>query len=353
MIIIGCMSGTSLDGLDLAAVRFHETDGHLHYEVLAADTVPYEAGWQVALAQVMRGTALQLAEMDASFGRFVGQQVRIFMDQRGLRADLVASHGHTIFHQPHSGFTTQIGNGAYVAASAGLPAITDFRTADVAFGGEGAPLVPLGDQLLFAQYPFCLNLGGIANISFQQGGRRLAFDICAVNMVLNFLAQQLGHDYDAGGALAAMGHVDSLLLQALDAQPYFHQPAPKSLGKEAVEQLYFHHLAGAHHLSLHDQLATVTEHAAGQMARVLERSGEAGKVLVTGGGAFNTHLIYRLRELAGPDYEIVVPDALTVQFKEAIIFALLGYLRWHNRPNSLATVTGAAKDACGGALYMP
>lgn len=341
MRILGLMSGTSLDGIDLALCDIDEQG----YGVVAAETTPYPDEWRQRLSTLEHATAYEYALANVELGHYMGKAIASFFKRNSLKADAVASHGHTIFHQPHLGLTTQIGDGDAIAAETGLPVVSNFRTLDVALGGQGAPLVPIGDELLFGQYDACLNLGGIANISYRDGGRRIAYDICPCNMALNALAGRLGLDYDPDGSNARGGHLCDALLFRLNALPYYGQQPPKSLGKEWYVG-EFRPIIEASDMPVADLLCTVTHHIAGQIARVLQRQG-IGTLLVTGGGAFNSYLIDCLREMA-PQTQITVPDAMTVNYKEAVIFALLGYLRLTGKVNTLASVTGAKCDSVGG-----
>ena len=343
--VVGLMSGTSLDGLDLCCVDFR-FDGKWHYEIVKAESVDYPAELRQALATAQDMTALQYARLHSDYGLFLGEQVRAFVQRNGLKPDLVASHGQTIFHQPSVRFTAQIGSGAGIAATCGIDTVCDFRTTDVALGGQGAPLVPIGDAVLFGDYAYCLNLGGFSNISFAEGEKRLAYDISPVNYVLNHYAGQLGLAYDRDGALARSGRVCGPLLAQLDALPFYTQAGPKSLGREWVEKEVYP-LIDSYELPVEDVLATFVEHVAGQIARHVALG---GRVLTTGGGARNVYLVERMQARA-PQARFVVPDPLTIDFKEALIFALLGALYVADRPNCLATVTGAAHDNIGGCLY--
>lgn len=360
MRILGLMSGTSLDGIDLALCDIDEGG----YRVLAADTVPYYEEWRQRLSTLEHASAYEYALANVELGHYMGKTIRTFLTNNNLTAEAIASHGHTIFHQPVNrlapsgrgsiyGLTTQIGDGDAIAAETGLPVVSNFRTLDVALGGQGAPLVPIGDELLFGQYDACLNLGGIANISYRADGKRVAFDICPCNMVLNRLAAMLGYPYDEGGVNARGGQVHTCLLHELDALEYYAAAGPKSLGKEwFVDQFWpvvKAFIGVVPSLSkVRDALATVSAHIAMQIGRVLEVQ-NIGTLLVTGGGAWNSYLIEQIGEYR-PSTAITVPDKLTVNYKEAIIFALLGYLRLGGKVNTLASVTGAKCDSIGGVL---
>jgi anhydro-N-acetylmuramic acid kinase len=348
--IAGLMSGTSLDGLDIAVCRFKSNGGYWRHEILAATTIPYPAAFRQKLQNLPSGTALELAKMDADFGKFCGEQVKNFLAHQKLRCDFVASHGHTIFHQPDHNLTTQIGNGAQLSAAAGLPVVCDFRTLDVALGGQGAPLVPIGDQLLFGDYTYCLNLGGIANISFQKKNKRIAGDICPVNIVLNALAAEKKQSYDKDGKMAASGQVDATLLRKLNALTFYKKDFPKSLGREWIDRSVFPLLAKSN-LSTEDKAATFCEHIALQIAAFVQPDSADSSLLITGGGALHRFLIRRLKAHLPTNTTLVLPDKNTIAYKEALIFAFLGLHRMVGIPNALKSVTGASKDSIGGALY--
>lgn len=335
------MSGTSLDGLDLATCSFSAQG----YTVLHAKTISYSDDWKQKLATAQNRSAFEIFQLHAEFGRFIGQALKSFFDETGVVPEAVASHGHTVFHQPHLGFSTQIGCGATISAVTGLTTVCDFRSKDVALGGQGAPLVPIGDELLFSQYEACLNIGGIANISFRQHNQRIAFDICVANMVLNYLANQVGQPYDNGGVLAQSGRVNANILAAVEALDFYKLQGARSIGREWFETYFSEFLTQD---TVHNLLATFTEHAARRIAAVLNEN-KLKSVCITGGGAYNQHLIQRLQ--AQTEATLTVPDTTTVEFKEALIFAFLGYLRLDGKINTLNTVTGAQASSVGGAVY--
>ncbi len=346
---IGVMSGTSLDGTDLALCHFTENEGRWTFEIKEAVTYPYPAEWTEHLRNAHTYDGLSLALLHTSYGHYLGSVVRKFLQQLSVRPHLIASHGHTVFHQPSARMTLQIGSGAALAAETGLPVVCDFRTTDVAKGGQGAPLVPAGDQLLFGSYFFCLNLGGFANISFQQDDKRIAGDICPVNFVLNSLAIRLGHPYDPDGDLARSGKINANLFTRLNALAFYHLQPPKSLGREWVEK-NITPLFNDSGLTVHDLLRTYTEHAAFQITRVLDQD-PGHPMIVTGGGAYNTFLMERIRDHT--HNPVFIPDDLVIQYKEALIFAFLGVLRSRSQSNCLHSATGATEDSCGGAVYLP
>ncbi|MBC7451723.1 MAG: anhydro-N-acetylmuramic acid kinase [Cytophagales bacterium] len=351
--IAGLMSGTSLDGLDIAVCAFTYTKNAWKYKTLAAETIDYSDGFRQSLTDAMTLSGEELVILDRAFGKYQGDMLRTFLTKHYLSVDLVSAHGHTIFHDPQKGYTFQIGNGAALHAACGIPVVTDLRSLDIALGGQGAPLVPLGDELLFSQYGACLNLGGIANIGFIQDGKNRAFDICAVNIVLNALSLKAGQAYDDGGKLARLGTVIDGLLWELNALDFYSQPGPKSLGREWVDEVVFPLITKYEDHSIHDLLCTYTTHVAEQIGLAVKGIAPGAKrtMLITGGGAFNDFLMEQLKRITSDTIQIVIPDRNTIQYKEAIIFGLLGLLRMLNIPNTKSTVTGALHDSVSGAVY--
>jgi anhydro-N-acetylmuramic acid kinase len=345
--VLGLMSGTSLDGLDMALCRFVKTEERWDYEVIAARTHPYTEAMRTRLATATELAAREFVQLDVELASAMAKMAGTFLATQSITPDFIASHGHTIFHQPARRLTSQIGSGAVLASHTGITTVCDFRTADVALGGQGAPLVPIGDELLFGHYDACLNLGGFANISFRHRRRRVAFDVAPCNMALNYLANQLGLDCDKDGEIARKGTIDTTLLNRLNHLDYYRLSGAKSLGKEWFESV-FRPCLDDREISLTDKLRTLTEHIAQQLARA-SRGNEGETMLVTGGGAHNVYLIERLR--AAANRKIILPDSQTIDFKEAIIFAFLGILRMRGEVNCLSAVTGARMDNCGGAVY--
>ncbi len=345
---IGCMSGTSLDGLDLVACRF-TTDEAWKFEIVKAVTIPYSHKWINKLSNAAELNALEFALLHNEFGKFIGKQVADFCSDLPAEPDLVSSHGHTIFHQPHKKLTIQIGNGAQIAATTGLPTACDFRSLDVALKGQGAPLVPIGDELLFGEYELCLNLGGIANVSFRENDERKAFDICPANMAFNHFTKELGYEYDLDGNLGRTGVVQEELLSLLNSLDFYQQTGPKSLGREWFEEEFLP-LILSFQLDPKDVLRTLYEHISDQLTFSVDQYPK-GKILITGGGAHNVFLIELFSEKT--KHKTIVPSALTIDFKEAIIFAFLGVLRLRNEVNCLKSVTGANRNHSGGVIYLP
>jgi len=348
--VTGLMSGTSLDGLDIAACHFKLNNNIWSFEIEHASTVAYSQEWKKRLKNLLHSSARELAKTHFDYGRLIGEFVKRFHQETGFKPGMIASHGHTIFHDPRSGYTTQIGNGAAIAVQSGSLVVCDFRSTDVCLGGQGAPLVPIGDELLFGQYDACLNLGGFSNISLNRDGRRIAFDICPVNTVLNRISTELGQEFDKDGMLAASGNIIPELFTALNQKEYFNQSPPKSLSAEWLESAVEPLLLNMSSLPATDRLCTFTEHIALQIAKVLNEYNVINVVL-SGGGAFNKHLVRRIREQSSS--ELIVPGDMIVKYKEALIFAFLGLLRWLGSENCLATATGAVLNSIGGAVYLP
>lgn len=355
---IGLMSGSSLDGLDIAYVEFQENAGRWTHEILQADCYPYPADWMNRLKNATSLSALDYQLLHIDYGHYLGQQVNHFIEQHQLhyKVALVASHGHTTFHLPSKKMTAQLGDGAAIAAQTKLPVVTDLRALDVAFGGQGAPIVPIGEKLLLQEYDYFLNIGGIANLSINSNPY-IAFDICPANRVLNMLAADAGKEMDEDGAMAATGAINKRLLENLNALDYYKLAAPKSLANDYGTDIVYP-LIKESGCSVPDALRTCTEHIAIQISEAIFSGSNhkpqttTPKLLTTGGGAFNTFLIQQLQEkVKAYNIEVVVPDAKLVSYKEALIMALIGVLRWRQEYNVLASVTGASRDSIGGALW--
>jgi anhydro-N-acetylmuramic acid kinase len=344
------MSGTSLDGLDIALVEFEKAEEKWRYKILKSREIEYDELLVSGLSNSRELSYESLQTLDDKFGKFIAESVQNFIcDSDTRKVDLISSHGHTVHHSPEEKNTVQIGNGKIIAEITGIPVVNDFRMPDVLLGGQGAPLVPVGDSLLFGSYDACLNLGGFSNISFDREGVRRAFDICPVNTVLNNFSQKLGYDYDRNGELAAKGCINEELLNQLNTLEFYKLEAPKSLGIEWVNE-EIHPLIGTHRIGTNDMLRTWVEHAADQISMVLNEN-KIGTVLCTGGGTFNGFLLDRISKKTKA--HIVFPDAETTKFKEALIFALLGLLRWRGEINVLSSVTGACKDHSSGKVHIP
>lgn len=346
--VIGVMSGTSLDGIDLAHIHFLITDSKWSFEILEAETVPYDDFWFNILKTAVDFSEEELERLNEGYTAHLAVILNTFIKKHNLKnLDAVCSHGHTILHQPQNGFTLQIGNLPEIAKLINQTVVCDFRVQDVELGGQGAPLVPIGDRILFSDYDYCLNLGGFSNVSFEQNGDRIAFDISPVNTVLNFYANKLGLDYDDKGIISKSGQLNARLLSDLNQLEYYKNPFPKSLGFEFVKETVLP-LMEKYSIPTEDKMRTFTEHIAVQIASALPN--KEGKLLATGGGAYNDFLIERI-QFHLPNLEIIIPDKKTIEFKEALIFALLGVLKLRNEINVLSSVTGAKRDHSSGMVY--
>jgi anhydro-N-acetylmuramic acid kinase len=347
--MIGLMSGTSLDGLDMACVKFSK-DRRWSYEVLQAVTVPYSREWSSRLAEAHTLPAEAMIQLHAAYGRFLGTSCAKFIRERRIRyLDGIASHGHTVFHQPDKGFTFQLGDGNAIHAATGLTVVSDFRSLDVHLGGEGAPLVPVGDRLLFPTADLCLNLGGIANVSMEIKGKRMAFDICFCNLALNHLAREAGKTFDRYGRMAAKGTTDPGLRKRLSGAYAAVRKKRKSLGREYFEAV-IRPLLDEPSLSLSDRLRTVCESIADEIELTLPSKRRNIRMLTTGGGAWNRQLLEILRSRLAGKATVVLPSPKIINFKEAIIFAFLGLLRMRNENNVLSSVTRGKRDSCSGIM---
>ena len=342
------MSGTSLDGLDLVISRFHQIRNQWQYRILKAVTFDYPAEWKQRLSNASMFDTCSFLLFHDEYGRYIGDAVNKFLKATGVKAELVASHGHTIFHQPQNEFTFQLGSGAAIASQCNITTVSDFRTLDIALGGQGAPLVPVGDEFLFSKYRFCLNLGGFANISNRHKGSRIACDICPVNIVINNLALQAGYEYDPGGIIGSHGKINYELVKELNSLNFYSRPAPKSLGREWLEE-YFMPVLANYDISLEDLIRSVYEHIAIQISSHINNY-ENGEILVTGGGTLNTFLMELLRQKTKSTF--IIPDQQLIKFKEALVFAFLGLLRYRNEINCLASVTGARSDSSSGIIHL-
>ena len=356
---IGVMSGSSLDGLDIAFVEFQENAGKWNYEIGQADCYPYSEKWLKKLRSATTLKAMEYQLLHVEYGHYVGEQINRFIEQNKLhyQVALIASHGHTTFHIASKKMTAQLGDGAAIAAETQLPVISDLRALDLAFGGQGAPIVPIGEKWLFGDFDFFLNLGGIANVSFKSEPY-IAFDICAANRVLNMLVSNEGKEYDNEGEIAGRGELNSDLLQKLNGLDYYNQPYPKSLANDFGTDVVYPMIIEAG-CKIKDALRTYVEHIVmqikGSITKLVNGTHQTinRKLLATGGGAFNTFLVNRLsEELSHLQIEVVVPDEKLIQYKEAMIMAFMGVLRWRQEYNILSSVTGASRDTIGGALWI-
>lgn len=346
--VIGLMSGTSLDGIDLLYAQFTYKNKRWQYTLKEADTIPYSEYWKNKLQNAVNISGLELSLLDIEYGVLLGKTIRTFIEKHALSVDFVAVHGHTIFHQPHLHLTLQIGHGAYIASECGCKVINQFRNKDVSLGGQGAPLVPIGDALLFGEYDFCLNLGGIANISYQDKDKRIAFDTSICNMALNHISKKIGLPFDNKGEVARKGKLNQDLFEQLNKLDYYNLNPPKSLGYEWFES-ECKPILDTPTYETQDILHTLCEHIALQTSVIIKPL-QKKSILITGGGALNDFLIECLRKHC--EITIVAADRKLIDYKEALIFAFLGVLRYMEIPNSLKSVTGAKTDSIGGVIHL-
>ena len=347
--VIGVMSGTSLDGIDLCYAHF-AFDGSWTFQICSSKTVDYSKHWQDRLRTAIDLNPTDLENLNSDYTLHLSKEIAAFIHTKQVgKVDAVCSHGHTVFHQPDKGITLQIGNLPALATYLNQTVVCDFRTQDVALGGQGAPLVPIGDALLFSDYDFCLNLGGFANISFKPQVNRIAFDICPVNIILNHYVKSLEIPYDDGGKIASSGALCLPLLAALNQLEFYKLQPPKSLGLEWVQTDVFPQI-DAYNLEVNSVLRTVVEHSALQISKVLS-SDHLKNGLITGGGVFNSFLMHRISELSGLDLPLA--EVSIINYKEALVFGFLGVLRLKNQPNCLQSVTGASHDHSSGHIYFP
>ncbi|MBE0392004.1 anhydro-N-acetylmuramic acid kinase [Flavobacterium sp. PL002] len=346
--VIGVMSGTSLDGVDLAHIEFSIINTIWKFKIKETATIPYNKLWIERLKIAVNFSTKALEELNQEYTILLANIINNFIEKNAIvNLDAVCSHGHTILHQPHEGITLQIGNLPDIASLTRQKVVCDFRVKDVQLGGQGAPLVPIGDQLLFSEYDYCMNLGGFSNISFNNDNERIAFDIAPVNTVLNYYANKLGLDYDDKGQIAKEGTINQALLAELNDLDFYRKSFPKSLGFEFVKERVLP-IIESYKITIKDKLNTFTEHIAQQTAAALPL--KKGSLLITGGGAYNQYLISRINNLL-PDLKIIIPAKGILEFKEALIFALLGVLRLKNEINILKSVTGASKNHSSGTIY--
>jgi anhydro-N-acetylmuramic acid kinase len=346
--VIGVMSGTSLDGVDLAHIHFSILEGNWQFEILETETQSYDKDWLNKLKIAVDFSDTKLKQLNQDYTLLLGTIIKSFIEKHQLQnLDAICSHGHTILHQPQNGLTLQIGNLPEIAPITGKTIVCDFRVQDVQLGGQGAPLVPIGDRILFSEFDYCLNLGGFSNVSFEHEGKRIAFDISPVNTVLNFYANQLDLEYDDRGKISKNGKLNIDLLADLNALEYYSKPFPKSLGVEFVKTIVLP-LIEKYNIPIQDKMYTFTEHIALQISLALPW--KHGKLLATGGGTYNDFLIEKMNRHL-PQVELIIPDTKTLEYKEALIFGLLGVLKLRNEINVLSSVTGAKNDHSSGVIY--
>ena len=354
--VIGTMSGSSMDGLDIAYCTFEESGGKWTYQINIGECIPFEEHWKNNLKRITSFSAIELLRSHTAFGEWMGLAIQSFIERNQLehKVHFIASHGHTVFHEPHHKMTFQMGDGASIAAITKLPVISDLRNIDIALGGQGAPIVPIGEKLLWKEFTFFLNIGGICNATINNENQHIAFDICPANRVLNLIINEIGEVYDLNGQLAATGKLDPTLFEQLNALAYYQQKPPKSLSNEfGLEQVF--PIIQQFPISVADKLYTFCSHIAYQIKQSLApfAKEENTQIFITGGGAFHTCLINLLRnELQTLRVEVLIPEKIIIDYKEALVMALIGVLRWREENNVLSSVTGASRNSVGGALWM-
>ena len=342
---IGLMSGTSLDGLDIVYVKFHKND-YSEFEIIHSNTIEYSEFWEARLKNSIHLDTDLLSVLDYDYGQYLGNKTKEFISKNKITSvDFIASHGHTVLHQPDNGITFQVGDGQQIFNITNCITVSDFRTQDVQLGGQGAPLVPIGDRILFSEYDACVNLGGFANISYEFGDNRIAFDICPVNIVMNHYSKKIGLDYDDKGIIASNGSVHEGLLEDLNSLNYYSKKPPKSLGLEWVFR-YVYPLLDDYKLDIEDVLRTFIEHVAQQISIIIH---PFNNVLFTGGGVYNDFLIKRIQ--IHSNTQIIIPPNDIINYKEALIFSLLGVLKIDDKINCLSSVTGAKINHSSGKIF--
>ena len=344
---IGVMSGTSIDGVDIALCKFSKENNRWNFKLIKTKTFEYDEHWKNTLASAHSLETFETLKLHKEYGNYIGELINKFRNDLTDNIDFIASHGHTVFHQPDVGITFQIGDGACIAEKTKIKTVCDFRNQDVVFGGNGAPLVPIGDEMLFSEYDYCLNLGGFSNISFRKDNKRIAYDICPVNTIINYLSKKLNFDFDYKGKLAFKGKLNNSLLNELNNLKYYKQKAPKSLGREWLWNIFIP-MIDLSSIKIEDKLRTIYEHISIQIATNFNSNADS-KVLVTGGGAYNEFLIELIRNKT--HNTLVLPSSQIIEFKEALIFAFLGLLKINNEVNCLSSVTGASRDHSSGVIF--
>ncbi|WP_350285272.1 anhydro-N-acetylmuramic acid kinase [uncultured Croceitalea sp.] len=352
--ILGMMSGTSLDGLDIAYCHLWIEKNRWNFEIRQTTTISYDTDLYQRLKNAIHLSEAEHAQLHNDYGIWLGKQAKNFITENKLSVDGIASHGHTSHHRPHEGFTFQLGNGQLLANTSGQKVICDFRTLDVELGGQGAPLVPIGDALLLPEYEFCLNLGGISNMSFEKNGQRIAYDIGLANMPLNYITEKIDLKYDKGGALAGQGKLIPALLHSLNNLEYYGQPYPKSTGYEWFTAEIVP-LIEKHGTATEDLLHTIIHHNCEQLAHAIKKEEPVkdSRVLVTGGGALNSFYMNTLQEKLGDSCKVHIPPKKFIEFKEALVFAFMGVLKLLGEINVMQSVTGAERDSCSGVVFTP
>ena len=342
---LGIMSGTSCDGLDMAFCEFWIDKKGWNYSLKKTITILYSRKWKKKLLNCNKIDSYKLQKLDLDFGNFIAKSIKNFIAKSKIKPTLISSHGHTVFHNPKDKISLQIGNGELIFSKVNIPVVYDFRQLDILMGGQGAPLVPFGEKSLFNNYDYCINIGGILNITHLNKNKTIAYDVCPANLVLNYLSRKLKLEYDKDGIKASKGKLIVELFSKLNALKYYKKKNPKSLDVIFVEKKIIPLLVK---YKVEDMLFTYTEHIAYQLNNSLKKKN--AKILITGGGTFNKYLMQRIKLLNNLNSNFIVPTKNLINFKEALIFGFLGLLKFLNKKNVLKSVTGAKISTSSGIL---
>lgn len=344
--VIGIMSGSSCDGLDISLCEYKLENDHWSFEIIKTHTEEYSKTWKSRLMNCRNLTGNELRELDLQFGHLIGSSVNNFLKSYSEKIDIISSHGHTVFHDVSNKYNLQIGDGHAISALTETDVVYDFRTLDIQKGGQGAPLVPMGDILLFSDYEACLNLGGIANVTINKGEIVTAFDVCPFNQLLNACAIKLGHEFDEDGKIGQQGNLIKELKKELENWGYYLK-GDTSISNEQIanELLPLINL----YSNTPDTLFTLYDHFSEQIANQVNKYlTKEDRILLSGGGAYNLYFIQLLEERINAS--VIVPGKGLIEHKEAIIFAFLGILRIRNEINCLSSITGSTSDSVCGAF---
>ena len=346
--VIGLMSGTSIDGVDLVYVNFF-FNKYWSFKILKFKTYDYDKDWQNILKNLIDKDQNSIKLIDKNYTKLLSKYILRFIEEFSIKKiDFVSSHGHTALHDPSNSITYQIGNLKELTNYTGLKVICDFRVEDIKLGGQGAPLVPVGEKYIFPEYDTLINIGGFANITIKSNNNLIAYDICPVNIVFNHLSNLINLKYDDKGKISSSGKINLELFNHLQSIDYYKQVSPKSLGVEWVKEVIFPIINNFLEIPVEDLLNTFSKHFAFQIANNIKSS---NKTLITGGGAYNDYLIQNIIDLT--ESEIIIPSSEIIEYKEALIFGFLGVLKDLNINNCYSSVTGAIKDHCSGNIFIP
>ena len=343
--VIGIMSGTSCDGLDIAYCSYWMDNGKWQYELINKSFTPYDPVMSEKLLKSSKLSSYDLKKLDIELGELISTNILSLIKNHSIKPFLISSHGHTVLHNPAEKITLQIGNPLIISNKTKIKVITNFRELDVLTGGQGAPLVPYGDKHLFSENDYCINIGGIVNISNLKSKIITAYDVCPANIILNKYSRAMGLEYDKNGSIASKAKKINSLFNKLNNLGYYNIDGPKSLDIDLIEKEFFPLLKGYAH---EDILCTTIHHIAYQINKSL--GSKNNNVLLTGGGVFNTFLLKKIKSYNKLNNNFIVPNSDIVSFKEAIIFGYLGLLRYLNYENISKTVTGSKNSSSSGTI---